>query len=1282
MAINLTDYKRTGIFIEERVTPLNPLNAPLAPNVHFVPGFSKKSTVFNRPLLITSGSQRKMYFGDIDRNLERKGSFFHRTIDIALQTAPVYAMNLLKTDENDTLEHASLSLTAQHFNKEVDEQRYDDFFNKAGFWQRDTESFLFFTNNKYNDDDAVLHLTNVSDKRMTFFIFKAEDPALEMTAEDWYAFNGEDRPLWIHPKSFISDYLIRVVAVAGDYTNYAQLSVDQTFGKYFNASGLRKEMVDDFIRELKVTRLADYTGSVIPYFRDLNGRNIFIESLINNETDRSGLFCAMDIDKIEADYNTGLIDLIGETLAPNDITGQDRQTDINFISYKEHIEETKTYNETGDIDNFLIKKLLYDFDIGVNGGVGVSLTSPILTFNPTTNQNPIGAELGYVNFNNEISDVHLSSQPDIDTTTGTAGNSRVIIWYVAEDSKIYKAEGAEYATGGIQQKPDYPSSAYVFLIAEVDYNTSDMNVVFYDTNNYLYQEAGVTQPNSTGSPFPVTMFTEIDTDLFIYYSVGPNDEIEGAIPYNGDSKMLYGSFLMKRIYDEFVNNIENKHAFIKLPNEKKYIDGAPNLIVSSTNMLPGNAFGELNISITHPELDSSNIPNIVNIGYTDKIIAPLNTGYKGYTTLGTANYAELGKDSILYNNFIDGVINSGDYFYESYGVMANDIIYDKRGFIILSIADAVTLNANIGSVNNGDFIIKYNNQDYVIDLGQGYDHSQGVDPIVDDLITDGILDATNYAFRVDSFYLENNKTFATTPDKPLEVLDYNKKVYLKMFSSSDDNVTIEFYGDNILTSPYILTIHANMSIHVYSGTDNYIQSLEIIDDAPGYVMTDTKFLIDLSRYNEVSINDFVLARTPDINDLEPGEMPKLFARIIKKTAWSGNAANGTSYAEITTDVKYGTIIDESGSGGPLQTLRFTHIDKYAKTYKGITLKGFKVQHHSIPDGTEVRMQEIMSVIEKDSPLYCAITNKQKFNFRYLVDSFGLGLSEFSKQTFADIVGKRKNAIAFLNAPSAKMFRQSTSPSFIKPDGTLDMEYVRRGGNQDQSPAFLYSFAQGSGKDDGRDCSAYFFPYVTVNDNGRPLSFPPAVYAANTYMRKNGSTLAGKYNFTVAAGVNDGLILGIANTEMDFTEGDYEEANTMGLNLISYHAQYGYYIETEYTAMTNPKTPISNLHVRELLIDMENEMYAMLFKYQYQFNIPTVRAKIKREADDICKKYYDRGGITYYENIIDESNNTGDLIDNQFGLLETTIVPVSAMAKLVNIFHVTTAGALSGASGFA
>ena len=63
---------------------------------------------------------RANYFGDIDRNLERKGSFFHRTIAQMIQSSPVYAINLLATDDTlDLIEYAPLSTSTDKTNDTV-----------------------------------------------------------------------------------------------------------------------------------------------------------------------------------------------------------------------------------------------------------------------------------------------------------------------------------------------------------------------------------------------------------------------------------------------------------------------------------------------------------------------------------------------------------------------------------------------------------------------------------------------------------------------------------------------------------------------------------------------------------------------------------------------------------------------------------------------------------------------------------------------------------------------------------------------------------------------------------------------------------------------------------------------------------------------------------------------------------------------------------------------------------------------------------------------------------
>ena len=74
--------------------------------------------------------------------------------------------------------------------------------------------------------------------------------------------------------------------------------------------------------------------SLIPYFRDSNGTNIFIETTINRDTDRTGIFCAFNSDLVETDYYNGLLDLVGQTVAGVN------ETNIEFLSYKETIAES------------------------------------------------------------------------------------------------------------------------------------------------------------------------------------------------------------------------------------------------------------------------------------------------------------------------------------------------------------------------------------------------------------------------------------------------------------------------------------------------------------------------------------------------------------------------------------------------------------------------------------------------------------------------------------------------------------------------------------------------------------------------------------------------------------------------------------------------------------------------------------------------------------------------------------------------------------------------------
>jgi hypothetical protein len=305
-------------------------------------------------------------------------------------------------------------------------------------------------------------------------------------------------------------------------------------------------------------------------------------------------------------------------------------------------------------------------------------------------------------------------------------------------------------------------------------------------------------------------------------------------------------------------------------------------------------------------------------------------------------------------------------------------------------------------------------------------------------------------------------------------------------------------------------------------------------------------------------------------------------------------------------------------------------------------------------------------------LFKAITNKEAVDFRYLIDSFGLGLTERSKQQLIDICGDRLDAFAIINAPSVKQLKNSTSPTFVDSEGVFKTEFLKTGGDLESNPAFLYSLADGVGVTTG----AYFTPYITVNDNGRPVSIPPSSYVGTTFMRKHLLNTGSTTPWTIAAGVRDGRVTNIANIEIQYTPEDIENLNSAKINPIVFKRNRGYVIETENTAQTLISSSLSYIHIREALIELERELSAMLLDYQWRYNTPDVRAEIKLRADTICETFVAKNGIANYFNKMDEENNTTEIIENQIGVLDTYVEPIFGMGIIVNNITILRPGAIN------
>lgn len=1270
MAVQIGKYKRPGIFIEEFDQSI--ITSPIVEGItNMVIGVSKKGPV-NTPILLKTLGDLEAIFGQLDRGLERKGSFFHRTISKMLETAPVYAINLLATDDDlDTIEYRSLSAASNYNNDIVRTAPYRRFHDTTGFWKKDTDSFINITKSNTGYSERAFSFTNLSDKYITTFVFKTKRTGFDRTLIEWYG-SVEKMPPYVSQTDYASDYMVDVVVVGGDWSDYQQLAVDPRWSAYFNTSGLRKDKVREFANDRNITLLAYYEGlSLIPYFRDGNGKNIFIESIINNDTNKTGLFCAFNSDLVEADFKNGVLDLIG-----NNLVGVE-DADIDFLSYKDTISESVTITSTPlDLPGNVI-------GIGSTfSGLRDSLHAygdPYTGFGPNAtgivvNNNRTGwyAE-GYVNsvsFDNTVFLTSTTASINVQYNTGNnpyavIGGQRVNVSGTSSMSIVSSSYPVSTSTASYYAAFVLDSTGSILKVETSTPNTKptvgSTDVVLGYVHFYTLNGSFLASPTFTNVTVNSTGYVELtfgtgSNDYHVTDLTNGSVKVEFNNTNNTPNVTNYEQYRRIKTFNNMINLLDgpNKDKMTMITNytsmNKKSLEGmtVTNIVTSNTS----NKSFVLNTGLT-------SYTDIVN-GYL-LFYSVDNEFILGQTSVATkdqvANLSTEGvvaKYSTLYTKYVDGQVNTGDFFYSNIisepvdisflpgenapsgatAASGNDYIvfYSPSAVITLNVFDQISVPDS--TKNLGSFTITSNSGTIANMLGftaSGY-----------------------YAFQV------NENTTSEDLFGIELVYDYLKKHYLLMYLNNSNELEVKFM-DSLLQSSEPVNTSLNNTFYIQSLKSNFKETVEI-EIPSGYVQVPNKILVNATRYTELKVGDFLEAYV-DTNSLEVGEVAKKLTRILSKKTY----APDTSLVEISCDARIATY----NFSGDYQAMRYTTIEDYVSTYKAITLKGFRIRQDSLPDGSETRQNEILNLVAKGTPLFKAITNKEAIDFRYLIDSFGLGLTERSKQQLVDICGERLDAFGFINMPSMKSFKNSTSPTFVNSEGVLQTSFIASGGDPESNPAFLYSFGDGA----GTTCTGYFAPYVSVNDNGRPLFVPPSSYVATTYMRKHITNVTSITPWTIAAGVTNGKVTNIAGLEIDFTPSDIENLNQAQMNPIVFKRNRGYVIETENTAQTLYKSALSYIHVREVLIELERELSRMLLDFQWKFNTPDIRAEIKLRADVICETYVSRNGLYNYFNKIDEENNTSDVIDNQMGVLDTYVEPIKGMGIIVNNITILRTGAI-------
>lgn len=1140
---DLGKYVRPAIYIEENDS--STIENPPIQNVlvNLVPGFSRKGP-FNYPVYIETTTAFEKTFGPVDYQLERKGSYFHRTCLKMLETGPIWALNLLDTvSGRDNLNYVSVSTTSKYDSSDLSNPYTADyglFFNRQDFWERDTESFLDLVKDANDDVQRLLHLTNMGDKTISVFLFKSTASNFDVTAEVWYG--GETKvPSYIHPKSLISDYLVNVLILEGNWTNYKKLSVDTTWSKYFTLDGLTISTLNSFVNEKGVNVLGNYDASLIPNFSDLNNRNMFIETLINDKTNETSLFCAYNKDLLlDNDYLSDLIDMVGFTIVGTD------KTSINFLSYNQDMKETKTYNEVSlDAPNNVFAQDITGFGDPDYGTSWLNWSTDGISYGGTVYDSGTTEFTTTINLSdatyiiNGVKYTLNGTSVDLKLDTLDAGKARVDIIYLDTTGiQVQTGTPYTYVNGGSDVNKDitFNNNNTITLVT--------VKIVKDGANN-LVSENYITIDNVGFITLPIQVSAETDIN---------NDEML-KITFNGTgskSRINNNDYLNLRLikyYNELTSNLKTNKGVI-IPNSTVNFL-TPKVEIIDANFIPASLSNDAHITFY---IDNAIYYIHGAIYYIDNELK-YTTGTTLTTTYTSKNNV-VAKYSQLYLDYVNGEINNGDY-----------------------------------------------------------------------IITD------------------------------------NQKNTLTMYV--DNNVLTVIFDVEPDTLPF----------DVVSDAGNWKQTLEIENVTEITDTTNTlSFKIKKDRYPEIKKGMYVEAYYDE--DYYNGDgfslgdfTPRKLVRIIN----TKNDTVDTTLKIVYTDgpVKITSITDTEW-----YTTVYPPIYEYATYLKGAALTPFKISQDSLPNGTEARLNTILNVMGQGTQMFKGLVNKNKIAWRYLVDSFGLGLAEKSKQQYLDLCGKKLNCFGFINLPSVKDFKKSYNPSFVDEYGAFSTAYLKDGANLDTNPNFLYTFGEGS----GRSTVGYFFPYVKHTIDGITKEVPPAAFVASAYMRKQLSNSAATYPWTIVAGMTDGLVNGIGGTEMDFTDDDLTNLAKIGVNPITFIRNVGYIINDESTAQVYPISSLSYIHSREVLIELENELYDMLLRYQWKFNTPGIRSEIKYKADSICRSYVDKGGLYAFRNVIDITNNTNYIIDLQGGVLDTHVEIVKGMGWIVNNITIEKTGTITS-TGF-
>jgi len=1157
--INLLDIRRPGVTtLEVDNTATDRAVEDVIFEERLIVGFSRKGA-FNTVTRISSVSDRRRVYGEIDEFLEKRGSYFHRMIDIALQEGPVLALNLLPVnnteDGGDYVDYTSLSVSPQNTNSGVIKDLYSKFYEKERFWRPSTSNFLQIINSNTLTRDSILSFVNVGQEKYSILIKKTDSVVpFDKYIQEYYN-TDQEVPAYLNPLDRLSDYFVDVIVLKGDFTNYSKLSTDPTYSKYFDSNGLKNSALASLKTSRDFNVVLSVTGSLIPNLLDGSGISYSIDTLINSYMSSLGLLCVINDDYLNSlsAEDLSVFDLTGHSLTNSDVT------QVDYLSYKfnllENLEYTKRLSHTS-VEYTLFDGVSYQNSIG-NNDYGLFLNR--IKYDGISIQSNIIPNVSLVEMDNDDYGViksYVTSSGDtiINYTHPDKRNEGSFFYYVdsvTSNSRI-TIEG---------EHPDFEDmEGYSIYV-------TDGNVKYYfDVEDYTV--------DSSNSLTIIDLVADEDVELL-----------------NTNFKVTWGAGYKVNVIVDDVININGVW------------DNLDDITTSNTLYLKTNSgiTGELEyssfiVSDTTTDITiTSAILDGVDLLATDTLSELVNN----------STYVSFGSDGIRRPKIVDTVKNT-----------------------IVPIPDKVIIE--------NDSLYAYKGSQIYSDWESGVLTSQDV----------YYKEVTSPITAIIPYYV----SIAKTKDKTnIDVLKINLYTDINLTILTED--VISFGNKKKLLDGTYETV-GNNQIAISSKIGNINKKYQITSTFDN----NTRVRLTSAIGEDLKVGDM-------INTTE-NEKTYLSPILNKKKIVIGN--------DIFYDITTVRPVNVFFEGGNYYIERYLKINSFTPNYNLIGLSGFKLNDYHLPGdflNKDTQLRKILGVLENTN-LIETLTDKNYIDFYYIVDTFDSLITNGlePKNILSRLAKKQGRSVAIINAPSIKMMADSQVPApiFTSLENNLrvfDAKYILTGGNLDVSSDYLLSLPN---EEDGSKYTCVVTPYFRyLKTNGQNMMLPPSAHTSNLFVRRNNSSNPYRISAGVDWGyVGDSSILGVEI----FNEPDLDYLDSVGYNTFINKRGYGIVLYGNNTAYQTTLSSLNKLHVRDMLNKIERRIEDILTKYIFSNNTARTRYLVYEDVNTYLRGL--RGtAFNDYSIKIDSENNTPDLINRNFGVIEISIFPISGIEKFINILTI-------------